>query len=65
MACPYVLKFNGIFYRNGVPAIVTPWTPHGSITEYLEKHPDVDRLQLVSLSIPQCSVSSTSRLVNL
>jgi len=52
MACPYILKFNGIFYHNDVPAIVTPWVPHGSITKYLEKHIGVDRLQLVRLSVP-------------
>ena len=52
LSCPYILKFNGTFYRNGVPAIVTPWMRHGNITEYLEKHADADRLRLVSLSVP-------------
>ena len=47
MVCPYILKFNGAFYHNGVPAIVTPWVPHGNITNYLEKHSDADRLRLV------------------
>jgi len=53
LSCPYVLKFNGVFYRNDVPAIVTPWMPHGNIAEYLEKHPEADRLRLVSLDVPQ------------
>ena len=52
MSCPYILKFDGVFYHNGVPAIVTPWMRHGNIIEYLEKHSDVDRLRLVSLNIP-------------
>ena len=51
MSSPYILKFNGLFYRNEVPAIVTPWMPHGNITEYLKSH-DVDRLRLVSLNDP-------------
>ena len=42
------LKLNGVFYYNGVPAIVTPWMPAGNITEYLEKHADVDRFRLAS-----------------
>jgi hypothetical protein len=60
MVCPYILKFNGLFYRNGVPAIVTPWMPHGNITEYLANHPNVDRLRLVSLDLfpPAPSISS-------
>ena len=52
VSCPYILKFNGTFYYHGVPAIVTPWMAHGNITEYLEKHDDVDRLRLVSVNVP-------------
>ena len=55
MSCPYILQFNGAFYHNGVPAIVTPWMPYGSIAEYLERHADVGRLRLVSSSEPQAS----------
>ena len=51
VSCPYVLKFNGVFYYNDVPAIVTPWMAHGNITEYVEKNPNVDRLRLASLNI--------------
>jgi len=57
--CPHISKFYGVFYYNGVPAIVTPWMRRGNITEYLEKHPEVDRLQLVSLSVPPRSFSTT------
>ena len=53
VSCPYILKLNGVFRRNDIPAIVTPWMPHGNITEYLEKHPDADRLYLVNLNILQ------------
>ena len=49
----YVLKFKGAFYHSDVPAIVMPWMPHGNITEYLAKHPDVDRLRLVSSNTPK------------
>ena len=52
VSSPNVLKFNGVFYHNDVPAIVTPWMAHGNITEYLENHPDADRLRLVSLCSP-------------
>lgn len=52
VVCPYILKFNGVLYHNDMPAIVTPWMPHGNITEYLEKHPDADRLRLVSPNLP-------------
>lgn len=48
VSCPHILKFNGVFYYNDAPAIVTPWMPHGNITEYVEKHADADRLDLVS-----------------
>ena len=41
-----------MFYRDYAPAIVTPWVPHGNITEYLEKSPNVNRLRLVSLNTP-------------
>lgn len=50
-SCPHILKLGGAFYHNGVPAIVTPWMPHGNVVDYLEKHPDTDRVRLVSLSV--------------
>ena len=53
LSCPYVLKFEGVFYHKDIPAIVTPWMPHGNITEYLVKHPDVDWLRLVSSNTPK------------
>jgi len=46
---PHILELGGVFFHNGVPAVVTLWMPHGNIAEYLEKHPDTDRLRLVSL----------------
>jgi len=49
VSCPYILKFDGVFYHNGLPAMVTPWMAHGNITEYLEKDAHADRLRLVSL----------------
>ena len=52
VSCPYILKPHGIFYHNNVPAVVTPWMPHGTVAEYSEKHTDVDRLQLVRLNVP-------------
>ena len=59
VSCPYTLKFNGVFYHDGAPAIVTPWMHHGNITEYVEKHADADRLGLVSSSVsPAPSISS-------
>jgi hypothetical protein len=51
VSCPYVLKFDGVFYHKDVPAIVTPWMPYGNITEYLDRHSDADRLRLVNLCI--------------
>jgi len=66
VSCPYVLKFDGVFYHNGLPAIVTPWMPHGNITEYLESHPDADRLRLVSLvALPAPSNWLTSHIRSL
>ncbi|KAF9645573.1 kinase-like protein [Thelephora ganbajun] len=47
VSCPYVLKFNGVFYHNGVPAIVTPWMLHGNVTEYLESNPEANRIRLL------------------
>ena len=49
MSCPYILKFNGVFYHNDLPAIATPWMTHGNINEYLEKYADANRLRLVRL----------------
>ena len=45
------LKFKGVFYHNGVPAIVTPWMPTGNITEYLGENPNANRLKLASSSV--------------
>ena len=59
VSCPYILEFNGVFYHNGSPAIVTPWMPHGNLIEYLENHTDADRLRLVSfIVLPARSDSS-------
>lgn len=52
MLCPHILKLAGAFFHDDVLAIVTPWMSRGNIAEYLEKHPNADRLQLVSLSVP-------------
>jgi hypothetical protein len=49
MSCPYILKSNGLFYRNGVPAVVTPFMPHGGTS--LNIRADVGRLSLASLDI--------------
>ena len=62
---PYILKFNGVFYHNDLPAIVTPWMPHGNITEYLERHPDADRLHLVSLKVPPAPKIGSLRTLSL
>ena len=51
LPCPYVLRFNGVFYHNGAPAIVTPWMENGNINEYLEKHPEANQFRLVRLAI--------------
>lgn len=48
LSCPYVLNFEGVFYHNDIPAIVTPWISHGNIIEYLGDHPGADRFRLVS-----------------
>jgi len=64
LSCPYIAKFNGAFYHNGVPAIVAPWMLHRTITKYLEDRPDANRLRLVSLNVPPCDKSElTSHLV--
>ncbi|KAF9789247.1 kinase-like domain-containing protein [Thelephora terrestris] len=44
---PYILTFQGVFYHNDVPVIVTPWMDNGNITEYLLQFPDADRLRLL------------------
>ena len=49
--CPHILKLTGAFFHDDVLAIVTPWMSRGNIAEYLEKHPNADRLQLVSLGV--------------
>lgn len=63
VSCRYILKFDGVLYHDDTPAIVTPWMPHGNITEYLEKHADADRLRLVNLNVlPAQSVSLPHKL---
>ncbi|KAF9789234.1 kinase-like domain-containing protein [Thelephora terrestris] len=47
VSCPYILTFQGVFYHNDVPAIVTPWMDKGNITEYLLRFPDANRLRLL------------------
>jgi hypothetical protein len=59
--CSDILRPIGVFYHNGAPAIVTPWMSNGTITEYLEKHPDADRFHLVGF--PSTTRHFTSHLV--
>ena len=60
---PHILQFSGVFYHNDVPAIVTPWMPAGTVTEYLESHADADRPTLASSSVlPASGVVSPSVL---
>ena len=61
ISCPHILKFNGAFYHDGVPAIIMPWMPHGNIAEYLEIHTGADRLRLVSLNSPASRCASSYR----
>ena len=63
VSCPYLLKFTGVFYHNDMPAIVTPWMSHGNITEYLGKHPDANRLRLVSLNLSSAPDILTPQLI--
>jgi len=59
LSCPYIAEFDGAFYRNGVPAIVAPWTLHRTITKYLEDHPYMNRWRLVSLTVPPATSQSS------
>ena len=65
LSCPYLLKFNGVFYHNGMPAVVTPWMSNGCIIEYLEKHTDANPLRLVGWSIPPGLGTSSLRTLML
>ena len=61
MSCPYILRFIGVFYHNGLPAIATPWMAHGNINEYVENYADADRLRLVRLNIIPAQSNSSLR----
>ena len=61
VSCPYILKFNGVFHHNDMPAIVTPWMSHGNITEYLQKTADANRLHLVNANFFQVQSISSLR----
>ena len=59
----HILKFDGVFYYNGLPAIVTAWMPAGSITEYLEEYTGANRFELVTSSVlPVSGISSICSL---
>ena len=60
----YILKLEGVFYHNGVPAIVTPWMPAGNIIEYLGKTPDANRLKLASSSVLPVSGIGSLRVLS-
>ena len=63
MSWSCILDFYGVFYHNGVPAIVTTWMPAGNITEYLEKHVDINRFRLASSSVlPASGINSLCAL---
>ena len=65
VSSPYILKFNGVFYHNDMPAIVTSWMSHGNITEYLEKHLGADRLHLVNSKAPPAPSVGSLRTLSL
>lgn len=58
---PNVLPLIGVMMSETQLAIVSQWMMNGSINEYAKAHPDVNRLELVSLPFkPYFSSSSNS-----
>jgi hypothetical protein len=51
---PHILPVVGIFMdpHDSLPAVVTLYMDKGTISVYLEKNPDADRLRLVRISCP-------------
>ncbi|KAG8903410.1 hypothetical protein FRB99_003340 [Tulasnella sp. 403] len=42
-----VLRFLGLYTKHERLYMVSPWAEHGCLPEYLEKHPDADRVQFI------------------
>jgi hypothetical protein len=43
------------FDRPRMPCLISPYYPHGSITDYIKEHPKVDKLPLVCRKIESSS----------
>ena len=46
---PNILPFLGIYEHDDYYHLVSPFMDNGALDVYLAKHPDADRLKLVSL----------------
>lgn len=46
-----VQELSGIILFQGQLGMVSPWMDHGNLQEYLRKHLDVDRYQLVGVHL--------------
>ncbi|KAF9789355.1 kinase-like domain-containing protein [Thelephora terrestris] len=44
---PNVVNFLGLVSDSPLSSLVYPWMPNGTLSEYLRKHPDVDKLSLL------------------
>lgn len=52
-----MLAFLGVLLADGQVYMVCPFVENGALPDYLEKHPDVDRIPIVSIYIlygPHC-----------
>lgn len=45
---PHILSFLGTYVADGWMYLVSPYIDNGSLPEYLRRHPDLDRLRIVS-----------------
>jgi len=52
MSHPNIVPLRGV--ATALPQFVSEWMENGTITEYIMKHPDADRLSLVRFS-PSCA----------
>jgi hypothetical protein len=59
------MRVLGIFKdpRDSLPAMVSPYIDNGTLTDYLERHPEANRLRLVQDFIHYQSIDRKGKLI--
>lgn len=61
---PNIASFIGYDFDATSARMVSDWQPNGNALQYVRKHPEVDRLSLVSGLHPSCVTRTEGRLID-